>query len=87
MSSEDRFRRRALGRAVAFADLRRLGRYASHLTMDGRLYEFDQGRFWHSDLHEEGQAREPVEDQLSVPLQPWYHAAVCDCEACARTTD
>jgi hypothetical protein len=55
MSTEDRFRRRALGRAVAFADLRRLGCYASHVTMDGHLYEFDQGRFWHSDLHEEDQ--------------------------------
>jgi hypothetical protein len=87
MSTEDRFRRRTLGRAVAFAQLRRLGCYASHTTMDGHLYEFDQGRFWHADLHEEAQTREPVEDQLAAPLGPWYHHALCDCEFCAGAED
>lgn len=87
MSTEDRFRRLALGRAVAFADLHRLGCYASHVTMDGHLYEFDQGRFWHTDLHEEEQVREPIEDQFRVPPEAWYHASVCDCEICTGAAD
>ena len=87
MSTEDRFRRRALGRAVAFADLRRLGCYASHVTMDGHLYEFDQGRFWHTDLHDEGQTRDLVQDQFRLPLRPWYHTSLCDCVACSRAGD
>jgi hypothetical protein len=82
--TEDRFfHRLTQGKAVTIGDVRRLGRYASHLTMDGHLFEFDQGRFWRTPLHHDEPAREALEDDLGIPIGPWYHHSLCDCELCA----
>ena len=67
---------------VTLLDVVRLDRYASHSTIDGHLYEFDQGQFWHTSLVEDEPGRELAEDPHGLPLGPWYHHALCDCEVC-----
>jgi hypothetical protein len=84
VSTQDRFAQHGEhGRMVALADVTRLGRYASHLDLGGHLYEYDQGSFWRTDLHAEERQRILIEDGLEMPLGPWYHHSLCDCEACA----
>ena len=84
MPTEDRFlRRHAQGKLVSLPDVRQLKRYASHVTIDGHFFEFDQGRFWHSDLRREEPEREAFDDGLGIPTGPWYHHSLCDCEVCA----
>ena len=83
MSTEDRFLRRLTkGKLVTLFDVRRLERYAALLTLDGHLYEFDEGRFWHTNLLEDERRREPIADDPGVPLGPWHHHPLCDCAYC-----
>ena len=82
MRTQERFYCGTQGKMVTLFDVRRLARYACHQTLDGHLFEYDQRRFWHTNLVEEEPEREPVEDELSVPLGPWYHHPLCDCEVC-----
>ncbi len=84
MATEDHISNHsAQGRVIALFDVRRLERYAAHTSMDGHLYEYDDGRFWHTNLLEDVRLREQVDDPCRVPLGPWYHHSRCDCEICA----
>jgi hypothetical protein len=81
--TEDRFSQYGTqGKIVTLSDVPGLECYASHRTLDGHLYEFDQGHFWHTDLADEEPTRELVEDLPSLPVGPWYHHSLCDCEVC-----
>jgi hypothetical protein len=70
------------GRAVGLDDLRRLGRQAFLLHEDGRLYVYDQGAFWFSQLNAENPRGREVDDEACLPAQTWYHYRSCDCDAC-----
>jgi hypothetical protein len=84
VSTQDRFAQHGeQGKMVAFDDVIRTGRYASHLSLDGHLYEYDQGGFWRTDLRSKTRERVPVEHGPEMPLGPWHHHSLCDCEICA----
>jgi hypothetical protein len=83
VSTHDRFAQHGeQGKIVPLDDVVRTGRYASHLSVEGHLYEFDRGAFWRTDLRAEERQRTPVEDDLEMPQGPWYHHTLCDCELC-----
>ena len=83
VTGHDDFRRRlSSGTQVEFHDVHRLGRYASHLTVEGRLYEYDQGTFWHTDLNDSRPKREQVDDERVLPPGPWFHHPICNCGRC-----
>jgi len=75
-------RRFTAGTLVTLFEVRRLERYAAHLTVDGHLYEFDEGRFLLTDLIEDDPQREPFADDPDVSLGPWHHHPLCDCVLC-----
>jgi hypothetical protein len=83
VSTQDRFAQHGeQGRIVALDDVVRTGRYASHLGVDGHLYEFDQGGFWRTDLQAKERERVALQKGAEMPLGPWYHHSLCDCEIC-----
>ncbi len=85
MPTKDRFSQsHARGKMVPLFDVRRLDRYASHLSVHGHLFEYDQGRFWRTNLLEDEPVRRQVEDNPAIPIGPWYHHSLCDCEVCGR---
>ena len=62
MSIDRDARRFTAGTLVTLFEVRRLERYAAHLTVDGHLYEFDEGRFLLTNLIEDDPRREPFAD-------------------------
>ena len=70
------------GKPVTLHALRTLGRHAFLLTQDGILYVYDQGTFWLTHLDADVPQSEPVGDESSLPLYPWYHHPRCDCAVC-----
>jgi hypothetical protein len=88
VSTQDRFAQHGeQGKMVALDDVVSTGRYASHLTSDGHLYEYDQGRFWRTDLRAPERQRTAIDDGPDMPLGPWHHHSLCDCEVCARALE
>lgn len=86
MSTQDRFAQHGeQGKMVALDDVVRTGRYASHRDAHGRLYEYDQGGFWHTDLTVAERRRVALEDGPDMPVGPWYHHSLCDCDVCERS--
>jgi hypothetical protein len=83
MPIEDRYSGRITrGKVLTLDDVHRTGRYATHLSGDGHLYEHDQGAFWRTHLAGENLRRLPVVDLGHLPMGPWYHLPECRCEVC-----
>lgn len=83
MSTGNRYARRVTaGKLVTLFDVRRLERSAVLLTLDGHLYEFDEGGFWHTNLLDDEPRREPIPDDPRVPLGPRHHRPLWDCAFC-----
>jgi hypothetical protein len=81
---EDRWLGAAKSRKVfALADVLAHGRYATCQAEDGRLFEYDLGCFWVSDMSVQDAPRTPLNGDHQPPEGPWRHSAVCDCEGCA----
>ena len=88
MTTEDRFLSQLNGgKPVTLADVRRLGRYASHFADDGRLWEYDQRRFWSTNLLRDSPERQPIGDEGGLPVWPWHHHPMCDCEVCGSDAE
>jgi hypothetical protein len=88
VSTQDRFAQHGeQGRMIALEDVVSTGRYASHFGSDGHLYEYDQGRFWRTDLSARERERTAIEHGPDMPAGPWYHHSLCDCEHCATTAE
>ena len=69
-------------KAFDLREVRQYDKYASHHVGDGRLFEYDQGRFWVSRVEPGDDAREIVADHAVLPDGPWWHSPVCGCRAC-----
>lgn len=83
MSVEDRWLGAATSRkAFTVADVLEHGRYATCLAGDGRLFEYDLGCFWVSDMTVEDAPRAPLNGDDEPPSGPWHHGGVCDCGGC-----
>jgi len=83
MGGDPHFPDGLVGRRVFdLEQVRRFGKYASHRTSDGRLFEYDQGRFWVSHVAAERDERVQVADDAVLPDGPWRHSPVCGCRAC-----
>ena len=82
MSLDDHIEGKTHGKMVTVFDVGRTGRYATHHSLDGHLYEYDLGRFWRTNLLKHESNREPVNDPFAIPLGPWYHLPECGCEVC-----
>jgi hypothetical protein len=70
------------GKPVTLDAVRTLGRHAFLVTQEGILFVHDQSSFWFTDLDAEVPQSEPVGDEASLPLYPWYHHPRCDCAVC-----
>jgi hypothetical protein len=83
VGGDDRYMDDAMGGVGFDLDaVRRLEKYACHRTSDGRLFEFDQGRFWVSHIGPGDDERVPVAEPAALPDGPWWHSPVCGCTSC-----
>ncbi len=70
------------GRPLHLDEVRKLGRYARCRTGGSMLHEYDLDQFWVTDLGADEPERRPHLNPSSVPMGPWFHGPLCDCEAC-----
>jgi hypothetical protein len=76
-----RGRQRCRPRALTLAQVRRLGRYATHRCVCGCVLEYAEGRFWVVRAGSSDAGRAAFEESR-LPRGPWHHHSLCDCEVC-----